>query len=245
MMMNTSVIVIVFISVLCFLSLPSPALSDAECNSDDLKVIQEIQAFWIKYNVNLNAVGFTYECDRDTGRIIQLEVFSGNISAPIPPPIGTSSPEASRNLLDTGPELHPTFISPTTISPGPVPESFGNLNFSIEIDLSRNQLDGDPSFLFGKSKTVQSIDLSRNMFEFNFSKVEIPVNLTYLDLSHNKIFGSLPQGLTEMRLGSLNVSYNRLCGEIPQGGELQSFQFHEYSFLHNRCLCGAPLPPCK
>lgn len=102
---------------------------------------------------------------------------------------------------------------------------------------------GDISFLFGKNKTLQTADFSRNLFEFDLSKVKFPESLENLDLNHNKIFGNLPVEMTELRLQFLNVSYNRLCGQIPVGGRLQSYDATEY--FHNRCLCGSPLPPCK
>ncbi|KAK2979815.1 hypothetical protein RJ640_010706 [Escallonia rubra] len=126
---------------------------------------------------------------------------------------------------------------------GSVPKSLGNMNFST-IDLSRNKLVGDISFMFGKNKSTQSADYSRNMFEFDFSKVkEFPASLVSLDLNHNKIMGSIPASLTKVDdLRAINVSYNRLCGKIPTGGNLQSFDV--YSYLHNKCLCGAPLPAC-
>ncbi|KAM7524561.1 hypothetical protein LguiA_014463 [Lonicera macranthoides] len=125
---------------------------------------------------------------------------------------------------------------------GTVPKSLGYLNFTV-IDFSRNKLEGDISFLFGKNKTIQIVDFSRNLFEFNLTKVEFPASLTSLDLNHNSIAGSLPAGLTGLALQFLNVSYNRLCGQIPTGGKLQSFDSTAY--FHNRCLCGAPLPACK
>ncbi|CAN4105970.1 unnamed protein product [Withania somnifera] len=125
---------------------------------------------------------------------------------------------------------------------GQVPRSLGNLNFTT-LDFSRNKLEGDVTFLFGKNKTIQIIDLSRNTLEFDLSKVEFPESLTSLDLNHNRIFGSLPQGLKDLQLQYLNVSYNRLCGQIPQGGNLQDIDI--YSYLHNKCLCGSPLPDCK
>ncbi|XP_059646355.1 polygalacturonase inhibitor-like [Cornus florida] len=125
---------------------------------------------------------------------------------------------------------------------GEVPKSLGVLDFP-RIDFSRNKLVGDVSFLFGPNKSIQIIDLSRNLFEFDLSKVVFPASLTSLDLNHNKITGSLPAGLTALSLQFLNVSYNRLCGQIPTGGKLQDFDYSSY--FHNRCLCGAPLPACK
>ncbi|GMH12549.1 hypothetical protein Nepgr_014390 [Nepenthes gracilis] len=125
---------------------------------------------------------------------------------------------------------------------GPVPTTLGKLNFTT-IDLSRNLLTGDASFLFGKNKALQQIDLSRNLFEFDFSKLDFPAGLTNLDVNHNKIYGSLPQDLTELNLQLLNVSYNNLCGMIPQGGKLQSFD--QTSYFNNRCLCGSPLQACS
>ncbi|CDP10105.1 unnamed protein product [Coffea canephora] len=150
-----------------------------------------------------------------------------------------SIPDSFGNFVGTAPDL---YLSHNMLS-GPLPKSIGNVNFTLEIDFSRNNLQGDPSLLFGKNKTVHFVDLSRNLFEFDLSKVEFPDSLTNLDLNHNKIFGSLPNGLTELTLQFFNVSYNSLCGQIPQGGKLQSFD--NYTYFHNRCLCGAPLPDCK
>ncbi|MQM01081.1 hypothetical protein Taro_033830 [Colocasia esculenta] len=101
---------------------------------------------------------------------------------------------------------------------GPVPPSFRNLNI-IRIDLSWNQISGDPSVLFktgGWSAMSLSIDLSRNHLEFDLSKANFSSNLWRLDLSHNRVYGNIPAPLATIEeLESLNLSYNRLCGEIP------------------------------
>ncbi|CAN6453849.1 unnamed protein product [Victoria cruziana] len=98
---------------------------------------------------------------------------------------------------------------------GPVPKNLGYPNFDY-IDLNRNRLVGDPSHLFNnRDKPLRRLDLSRNLFDFDLSKV------------------------TQLDLYNFNVSYNRLCGRIPQGGALQSFPSE--SFAHNECLCGPPL----
>ena len=126
---------------------------------------------------------------------------------------------------------------------GKIPASMGKKGYR-DIDLSWNKLSGDASLLFGPGRAAESVDLSRNSLEFDLSKVKyFQMGLTRLDLSHNKIFGSLPPDLTKLSLQHLNVSYNRLCGRIPVGGQLQGFGPAEY--FNNRCLCGAPLPKCK
>ncbi|EYU23150.1 hypothetical protein MIMGU_mgv1a024457mg, partial [Erythranthe guttata] len=112
---------------------------------------------------------------------------------------------------------------------GEIPRKLGEVNFKL-IDVSRNMLEGDISFF--------------NLLRFDFSTVEyFPTSLGTLDLSHNRITGSLPVGLVDLNLDRLNVSYNRLCGQIPVGGQLQGFE--TTSYLHNKCLCGAPLNKCK
>ncbi|GFP97258.1 polygalacturonase inhibitor [Phtheirospermum japonicum] len=126
---------------------------------------------------------------------------------------------------------------------GTVPRSLGGLNFTV-IDFSRNKLEGDISFLFGRNKTLQIADFSRNVFGFDLTKVEFPTSLTSLDLNHNMINGSLAEGLAQLdNLQYLNVSYNRLCGKIPTNGKLSSFDASCY--VHNKCLCGAPLQACN
>ncbi|KAL3533884.1 hypothetical protein ACH5RR_007405 [Cinchona calisaya] len=177
-----------------------------------------------------------------------LDLSFNNLSGSIPPPLSELpnliAHHLNRNKLtgnireslgkfagNTTPDL---YLSHNMLT-GPVPKSFGDLNFSGEIDLSRNKLEGDPSFLFGKNKTVQVVDLSRNLFQFDISKVEFSENLVYLDLNHNKI--------SELELQFFNVSYNKLCGQIPQGGKLKRFDL--YSYFDNICLCGDPLPACK
>ncbi|KAF8043830.1 hypothetical protein BT93_A1976 [Corymbia citriodora subsp. variegata] len=146
-------------------------------------------------------------------------------------------PASLANLKDNGLNL---VLSHNHLS-GEIPATFAGVDF-VRLDLSRNKLQGDASLVFGRSKkSTYDIDISWNEFEFNLSKAEFSKNLAYLDMNHNKIYGSIPKALKSVR--SLNVSYNRLCGEIPVGGRLQSFNYTAY--FHNRCLCGAPLASCK
>ncbi|MED6158006.1 hypothetical protein PIB30_028828 [Stylosanthes scabra] len=156
-----------------------------------------------------------------------LHLDRNHLTGPIPPSFGSFK---SNNPY--------VYLSHNNLS-GPIPPSFLKLNFTT-LDLSRNKLVGDASGLFGADKGTQTIDLSRNQFAFDLSKVKFPKTLIYLDLNHNKIYGEIPAQLTSLDLQFLNVSYNRLCGKIPVGGRLQDQDV--YSYLHNKCLCGSPLP---
>jgi Leucine-rich repeat (LRR) protein len=128
---------------------------------------------------------------------------------------------------------------------GSIPASLGQIDLE-RLDLSRNRFVGDASMLFGSNKRLQYLDLSRNLFSFDFSKVDFPKkSLTILNLNHNNIYGKIPPAVTKVEdFREFNVSYNLLCGEIPQGGYLHT-RFDVFSYYHNKCLCGSPLPKCK
>ncbi|KAK3199460.1 hypothetical protein Dsin_022875, partial [Dipteronia sinensis] len=84
-----------------------------------------------------------------------------------------------------------------------------------DIDLCRNNLKVDVSFLFDYTKTTYKIDISRTLLEFNLLKAVFPKSLTSLDLNHNKIFKSILKETNSLSLQLFNVSYNRLCGKSP------------------------------
>ncbi|KAK3123829.1 hypothetical protein QOZ80_8AG0636670 [Eleusine coracana subsp. coracana] len=112
---------------------------------------------------------------------------------------------------------------------GEIPEDYGTGDIDA-IDLSHNQLNGNPSFLFDAAKPMTKIDLSWNELGFDMAKVRFPYHLTYLDLSHNRITGRVAKALKDIKLRHFNVSYNELCAD---------------SYVHNKCLCGTALAPCK
>ena len=187
-------------------------------------------------------------------KLTYINLSFNKISGPIPPSIG-DIPALDALFLDrnqltgTIPEelgrkhLAPYFRLSHNNLTGPIPKSFSKMNIT-QLDLSRNQLTGDASVLFPTSGTWTSFNLSRNLFEFDISKAALLTDAYSLDFSHNRIYGKLPQKLDQLEnLSFLDVSYNRLCGQIPQGGFLANRT--EGAFIHNKCLCGSPLPNCK
>ncbi|XP_009620811.1 polygalacturonase inhibitor [Nicotiana tabacum] len=147
-------------------------------------------------------------------------------------------PESFGNFA---PKLEFLYLGQNKLS-GVVPRSFAGWSFET-LDLSGNKLEGDISFLFGNDSNTFQLYLSRNKFEFDFSKLKFGKKLVSLVLNHNNIYGRFPAGFAKRPWQEFNVSYNSLCGKIPQGGYM--IRFDLYSYIHNKCLCDFPLPPCK
>ncbi|KAI0519589.1 hypothetical protein KFK09_007040 [Dendrobium nobile] len=165
--------------------------------------------------------------------LLGLDFSRNRLTGPIPSEFGNFPKSSPPDLI----------LNHNSLS-GNLPVSLGVPEWRT-IDLSRNSFTGDASFLFGAGKSTQVIDLSRNEFAFDLSRVTFPVNLTSLDLNHNKISGSIPAQINQVEpnfFSQFNVSYNQLCGQIPAGPITAKFGVDAY--FHNKCLCGSPLPPC-
>ncbi|MQM02117.1 hypothetical protein Taro_034881 [Colocasia esculenta] len=197
------------------------------------------------------------------GRMATLEYInldSNKLSGYIPPSLGDLPSLQGVFLADNrlqgtipaslGRLRHPTglyIVLSRNRLVGPIPQSFKILNIS-RLELSGNRLTGNPSVLFRTADMVTSqftatLDLSRNRFAFDLSGAEFSTKLGKIDLRSNRIYGRIPAQLGKIDgLEYIDLSHNLLCGEIPQGGRLQIFKKDQ--FLHNKCLCGDPLPPC-
>ncbi|KAK1313168.1 Polygalacturonase inhibitor 1 [Acorus calamus] len=162
-----------------------------------------------------------------------LDLSFNSLSGSIPPSLGALTKlgglRLDRNRL-TGPipdslgrltQLTFLYLSHNMLTGEVPPTTFGGLIMISTMDLSRNRLVGDPSkALFGESRPTFTLLLSRNLFEFDLTKVGLPQSVSTLDLSHNMIYGGIPEGVAGLKqLQAFNVSYNRLCGEIPTGDQ--------------------------
>ncbi|KAL2473877.1 Leucine-rich receptor-like protein kinase family protein [Forsythia ovata] len=82
------------------------------------------------------------------------------------------------------------------------------------LNLSSNVLSGELPLLTG-SCTV--IDLSKNQFEGNLTRMLKWGNIEILDLSQNRLSGSIPEVTAQfLRLNYLNLSRNSLNGSLPK-----------------------------
>ncbi|XP_047945367.1 LRR receptor-like serine/threonine-protein kinase GHR1 [Salvia hispanica] len=121
---------------------------------------------------------------------------------------------------------------------GPIPNNLlkGDSLVLIELDLSGNNLSGPISFI--TSTTLHTlnlssnhlsgelplltgscavIDVSRNNFQGNLTRLAKWENVEILDLSQNQLTGPIPEATAQfLRLNYLNLSRNSLNGSLPK-----------------------------
>ncbi|KAL7248597.1 hypothetical protein ACSBR2_003352 [Camellia fascicularis] len=107
-------------------------------------------------------------------------------------------------------------LSSTNFS-GRLPDSIGNLRNLSRIDLSDCNFSGPiPNSMANLSYLVY-LDLSLNNFNGPIPSFQMSKNLTYIDLSHNALIGSVPSsyftGLSN--LVNVDLAYNSFNGSIP------------------------------
>ncbi|XP_056420385.1 transforming growth factor beta activator LRRC33 [Hyla sarda] len=96
-----------------------------------------------------------------------------------------------------------------------IPSDLSTLNI---LDISKNQFDYLPDDFLSAMSSMSSLKLNWNCLEtFDLANKQITSNLTFLDLSNNKLSGlSLEESRSNLhQLGYLNLSQNRLQ-EIPR-----------------------------
>ena len=99
-----------------------------------------------------------------------------------------------------------------------IPSTIGNMTRLLLLGLYTNSLEGSIPLSLKYCKNLQALDLSQNKlkgtvpdFLMNLSSISICINM-----SHNSLTGLLPPEVGNLKdLVILDVSYTKLSGEIP------------------------------
>ncbi|CAN0846331.1 Receptor protein kinase-like protein At4g34220 [Linum grandiflorum] len=158
---------------------------------------------------------------------MQVLSLSGNeISGELPESIGEMKGLQVLNLSDNA-------------LAGQLPKSLTSLQNLTVLSLKANYISGVlPAARFN---SAELIDFSSNLFNGSLPLEFAGQKLKYLNLSYNKLTGSIPPefGNAIPENATLDLSFNNLTGEIPGSGSLLN-QKTEH-FRGNLDLCGKPL----
>ncbi|KAJ1383135.1 Leucine-rich repeat [Sesbania bispinosa] len=146
---------------------------------------------------------------------------------------------------------------------GSIPRYWENMKYLSRINLWRkNEFSGTiPTKM---PQALEVIILRANQFEGNIpTEFQSLSSLFHLDLSHNKLSGSLPQRTVDLsannlsgeipselfeqliQVQTLNLSYNHFMGTIPKTiGGMKNLESLDLSNNKLSELCGAPLKKC-
>ncbi|KAJ6845220.1 polygalacturonase inhibitor-like [Iris pallida] len=142
--------------------------------------------------------------------LTQLSLAGNRLSGAIPPSLGSLihltdmllSGNRLRGSIPTS--LFSKLANLTTLDlsrnrlTGPIPRSLAGLSSLAFVLFHGNRLTEDASFLFGRSRLVSQLNLAGNELAFDFSRVKFPLSMGYMDVSHNKIYGSISAQITEL-----------------------------------------------
>lgn len=122
---------------------------------------------------------------------------------------------------------------------GELPRSIGNLANLRELLLHHNQLVGEIPKSLGGLKSLETLDLSNNHFSGELVEGNFSPRIVYLNLSSNRLSGSLATLGHLSKLQALHVDHNSFVGPIPASfGNLASLEV----FNASNCWLTGDLP---
>ncbi|BAT96141.1 hypothetical protein LR48_Vigan02g062300 [Vigna angularis] len=100
---------------------------------------------------------------------------------------------------------------------GTIPHNIGQLKNLSTLYLSENKLHGNIPFSLSQLLNLHNLDISLNHLENLVSDIRWPRQLVYLNLTDNRISGSLPQNISDSlpNVGYLLLGNNLISGPIP------------------------------
>lgn len=122
---------------------------------------------------------------------------------------------------------------------GALPSDVGNLQLLAALDVSIPNM-------IGQCFSLNKLYLQSNLFQGAIPNMRQLKGIQYLDLSSNKLSGTIPQDLVKLHsLLNLNLSFNNLEGDVPLDGVFRNAS--EVEVKGNNLCGGIPqlhLHPC-
>lgn len=107
---------------------------------------------------------------------------------------------------------------------GNIPEGIGELKQLGNLHLQGNKLTGVIPESLGYCNSLNDVDLSRNELSKDIpSSLGLLPALNSLNFSENELSGKIPESLGSLKLSLFDLSHNRLSGEIPIGLTIQAY----------------------
>ncbi|KAL0319077.1 UNVERIFIED_CONTAM: putative LRR receptor-like serine/threonine-protein kinase [Sesamum angustifolium] len=130
---------------------------------------------------------------------------------------------------------------------GSIPSEVGTLKNLGALDFSNNRLSGLVPSTISSCTSLEQFYLGGNSFHGEIPQgLSLLKGLQELDLSRNNFSGLIPGFLGELNLTYLNLSFNKLQGPVPVEGVFRNVS--AVSLEENTELCGGiselKLPPC-
>ncbi|KAJ4702954.1 Leucine-rich receptor-like protein kinase family protein [Melia azedarach] len=180
-----------------FLNLSHNQLTGSLVNGGELELFEDLKVLDLSYNQfsgELPGFNFVYELQ-------VLKLSNNRFSGFIPNDLLKGD-----SLLLTELDLSGNNLS------GPVDMILSTTLHTL--NLSSNGLSGELPLLTGSCVVL---DLSNNQFEGNLTRLVKWGNVEYLDLSRNRLTGSIPEVSPQfLRLNHLNLSHNSLSSSLPK-----------------------------
>ena len=200
-------------------------------NLSNLKKLSLVDNYFVGSDTRDPRPGFTGSIPSELGNLANLErlwLYTNRLTGSIPTEFGDLDKVTSLNLRGNKlsgsiPAALGDMDALTTLHlwdnelTGSIPSEINNLNL-VTLSLKSNNLSGAIPDLTSLPIANSALSLSDNQFTGDLATTlsRLPTSVIYLDLSSNKLTGSIPATITVPFI-SLDVSDNDLSGPIPAG----------------------------
>ena len=168
----------------------------------------------------------------ELGNLVQLQVVdlkSNGLTGSMPSELG--------NLV----QLHFLWLDSNRLT-GSMPSELGNLVQLQYLYLANNKLTGEIPKKLSQLTQLQNLHLNNNSLTGSIPEeiTQLKYNLSDLDMSHNKLSGSISPSFGNMSLEKLLLSHNMLTGSIPSIDDKGKGSFTELDLSYNSLTSSIP-----